>query len=91
MLFVGAKIFQEVRILVKLVKEFIPLKYIRNIGDFGIQIPSSSLQAKSYQSKTAYTAQITRNTPTAFVFLIDQSGSMAELTTMGGETIRLMS
>ncbi|MDD7705221.1 MAG: hypothetical protein PUJ13_02360 [Bacteroidales bacterium] len=37
------------------------------------------------QSKDAYTAQITRATPTAFLFLIDQSCSMRRTTTYNGE------
>ena len=48
-----------------LVKNFIPLKCITNIGNFGIPIPSQSMML---QSKIPYTAQITRNTPTAFIF-----------------------
>ena len=35
--------------------------------------------------KPAYTAQITRNTPTAFIFLIDQSVSMRSFITYEGE------
>ena len=65
-----------------MVNHFIPLKYIINIGNFGISIPS---QPKMLQSKDAYTAQITRATPTAFLFLIDQSGSMRRTTTYNGE------
>ena len=42
-----------------LVKNFIPLKYITNIGNFGIPIPSQPTQL---QSKDAYSAQITRAT-----------------------------
>lgn len=65
-----------------LVKHFIPLKYIRNIGNFGIPIPNQPLQL---QTKEAYTAQITRNAPTAFIFLIDQSVSMRKQTKLYGE------
>jgi hypothetical protein len=36
--------------------------------------------------KQHYTAPITRNAPTAFVFLLDQSGSMAEQTVYDGAT-----
>ena len=57
-----------------LVKNFIPLEYIKNIGNFGIPIPA---QPKKLQIKNPYTAQITRNTPTAFIFMIDQSISMS--------------
>lgn len=63
-----------------LVKHFIPLKYIRNIGNFGIALPSKSMQAKE-----PYTAQITRKNPTAFIFLVDQSVSMSDLTMLNGE------
>lgn len=65
-----------------LVKNHIPLQFIKNIGNFGFTIPSQSAQM---QTKTAYTAQITRNTPTAFNFLIDQSVSMRKYTTLYGE------
>ena len=65
-----------------LVKNHIPLQFIKNIGNFGFTIPSQSAQM---QTKTAYTAQITRNTPTAFICLIDQSVSMQKYTTLYGE------
>ena len=65
-----------------LVKNHIPLQFIKNIGNFGFTIPSQSAQM---QTKTAYTAQITRNTPTAFIFLIDQSVSMQNYTTLYAE------
>ena len=65
-----------------LVKNHIPLQFIKNIGNFGFTIPSQSAQM---QTKTAYTAQITRNTPTAFIYLIDQSVSMQNYTTLYGE------
>ncbi len=41
-----------------LVKNFIPIEYIRNIGNFGIPVPS---KPKTLQIKNPYTAQITRN------------------------------
>lgn len=69
-----------------LVKNFIPMDFIKNIGNFGIPIPS---QPKTLQSKIPYTAQITRNTPTAFIFLIDQSVSMKRTTSLNGETMSL--
>lgn len=65
-----------------LVKNFIPLQYITNIGNFGYKIPSVSQQM---MTKVPYTAQITRNTPTAFIFLIDQSVSMKRTTKIGKE------
>ncbi|MCH5312423.1 MAG: DUF4433 domain-containing protein [Prevotella sp.] len=69
-----------------LVKSFIPLEYITNIGNFGIPMPS---QPRVLQSRDAYTAQITRNTPTAFIFLVDQSVSMKRRVTLNGEQITL--
>ena len=65
-----------------LVKNAIPLQYITNISSFGIPMPS---QPQQLQSKESYTAQITRNTPTAFLFMIDHSGSMSSRTTFEGE------
>lgn len=69
-----------------LVKNFIPLKYITNIANFGIPIPS---QPQQMQSKNAYTARVTRAFPTAFIFLVDQSVSMRRLTTFNGEDMTL--
>ena len=69
-----------------LVKNFIPLEYIKNIGNFGIPIPS---KPKALQIKNPYTAQITRNTPTAFIFLIDQSVSMQKKTMLYGEEMTM--
>lgn len=69
-----------------LVKNFIPLEYIKNIGNFGIPIPS---KPQALQIKNPYTAQITRNTPTAFIFMIDQSISMSRKLNYRGEFITL--
>lgn len=69
-----------------LVKNFIPLKYITNIGNFGIPIPA---QPKMLQAKIPYTAQITRSTPTAFIFLVDHSISMEQRTTLYGEEMTM--
>lgn len=69
-----------------LVKNFIPLKYIKNIGNFGIPIPA---QPQKLQAKIPYTAQITRNTPTAFIFLVDHSVSMQQMTTLYGEEMTM--
>lgn len=69
-----------------LVKNFIPLKYIKNITNFGIPIPA---QPKQLQAKIPYTAQITRNTPTAFIFLVDHSVSMQQMTTLYGEEMTM--
>lgn len=73
------KMFYKAEVLVK---NFIPIQYITNIGNFGYKIPSVS---KQMMSKVPYTAQITRNTPTAFIFLIDQSVSMKAMTKLGKE------
>lgn len=69
-----------------LVKNFIPLEFIKNIGNFGIPIPS---KPKTLQIKNPYTAQITRNTPTAFIFLVDHSVSMKKKTTLYGEEMTM--
>ena len=69
-----------------LVKNFIPLKYIRNIGNFGISVSSAKT---SYITKEAYTAQISRSTPTAFIFLIDHSASMKRNTLYNGERMSM--
>ena len=69
-----------------LVKNFIPLEYIKNIGNFGIPIPS---KPKALQVKNPYTAQITRNTPTAFIFLVDQSVSMRKKISLYGEEMTM--
>ena len=78
-----AKMYYKAEVLVK---NFIPLKYITNIGNFGIPIPA---QPKALQAKIPYTAQITRNTPTAFVFLVDHSISMQKMTTLYGEEMTM--
>lgn len=69
-----------------LVKNFIPLSAITNIGNFGIPIPSQPL---SLQSKNAYTARIDREHPTAFIFLVDHSVSMNRYTFVNEERITL--
>ena len=63
-----------------LVEHCVPLRFITNIGNFGLSIP-----AQPMQSKEPYSAQITRNTPTAFLFLVDQSVSMNRTTRLYGE------
>lgn len=67
-----------------LVKNCIPLKYIKNIGNFGIPIPA---KPEKIQVKNAYTSQITRATPTAFIFLVDHSVSMISKTKMNGQSM----
>lgn len=69
-----------------LVKNFIPIEYIINIGNFGFTIPS---QTNKLQTKIPYTAQITRNTPTAFIFMIDQSISMKRKLHFQGEDMTM--
>lgn len=69
-----------------LVNHFIPLSAIKNIENFGIPIPS---QPSKLQSKTPYTAQITRNNPTAFIFLVDHSISMRKKTSLYGEEMMM--
>lgn len=69
-----------------LVKNFIPLEKILNIGNFGIKLPNTT---KSLQTKIPYTAQITRATPTAFIFLLDHSVSMGRTTTLMGERMTM--
>lgn len=69
-----------------LVKNHIPLDRILNIGNLGITIPSAT---QKIQSKVPYTAQITRATPTAFIFILDHSGSMHRKTTLNGEELSM--
>lgn len=69
-----------------LIKNWIPLSAITNIGNFGIALPS---KPKQIQSREAYTAQITRSTPTAFIFMIDHSVSMRRTTQINGDTMTL--
>jgi len=78
-----AKMYYKAEVLVK---NFVPLKYITNIGNFGIPIPA---QPKMLQAKIPYTAQITRNTPTAFIFLVDHSVSMSKKTMLYGEEMTM--
>lgn len=69
-----------------LVENFIPLKYIKNIGNFGIPIPS---QPNVLQGKNAYTARVDREHPSAFIFMIDQSVSMRRVITYNGEDMTM--
>ena len=68
-----------------LVKNFIPLEYILNIQDFGIQLPTQT----KLTHRSPYTAQVTRDTPTAFIILVDQSISMNRSTLLYGEPLTL--
>lgn len=69
-----------------MVKNFIPLKYITNISNFGIPIPS---KPNTFQTRVPYTAPITRNNPAAMIFLVDQSASMGNMTEYKGERMML--
>jgi hypothetical protein len=69
-----------------LVKNFIPLQYIKNISNFGIAMPTPK---QTLQSKEAYIAQITRSTPTAFIFMVDHSVSMQKKTILNGEEMSM--
>ena len=71
-----------------LVRNFVPLKYITNIYDFGIPTPSKSNPLKSVP-KVPYSVQITEQYPTAFVFLIDHSASMKRKGIYNGEIMTL--
>lgn len=68
-----------------LVRECIPLKYILNINSLGIHLPNCN----QLQVREPYTAQVTRETPTAFIFLVDQSASMDRTTLFGGRQMPL--
>jgi uncharacterized protein YegL len=54
----------------------------KNIADFNKLLQIANQPVSKLKS---YTARITRTTPTAFVFLLDQSGSMSEEIEIGGE------
>lgn len=69
-----------------LVKNHLPLAYIRNLSSFGVQITTRAI---SKPTRIPYTAQISRQTPTAFIFLVDHSVSMKRLTDWQGEKITL--
>lgn len=69
-----------------LVKNFVPLSSITNLDKFGVS------QRKVHNqplTRFPYTAQITRQTPTAFIFLVDHSVSMERKTLWNGEEITL--
>lgn len=83
-----------------LVKEFIPLSMITNIADFGIvmskpqatassatKASNSSLPTSQIQLHVPYTAMISRETPTAFIFLVDHSASMRNTTNLYGQSM----
>ena len=64
-----------------LVKHFIPLEYIKNVGDFGFQIPNKP--QPSIYTRTTY------NTPAAFIFLVNQSIGMQKTTTLFGKKMTM--
>lgn len=69
-----------------LVKNFIPIECITNIKQFSVTVPN---QIQKIQIKIPYTAQIKRNSPTAFIFMIDQSVSMRRPTIYGGKEMTM--
>ena len=70
-----------------LVKNHIPLSAILNISSFGYSINKRNIHNSI--ARAPYTAQITRQTPTAFIFLVDHSVSMNRTTNWNGENITL--
>lgn len=81
-----------------LVREFIPLSMITNIADFGVVMSKPQAAAPSspktsttpsassqIQLHVPYTAMISRETPTAFIFLVDHSVSMRNMTNLYGQ------
>lgn len=71
-----------------LVPHHVPLRYITNLADFGLKIPAQNA-ATTASLRTPYTAMVTRECPTAFLFLIDQSISMNRTTTLYGDSVVL--
>lgn len=69
-----------------MVKNHIPLQFITNIADFGIPVVN---QPQQLQSRDAYTSQISRANPTAFIFLLDHSASMKRQTELLGEKMSI--
>lgn len=74
-----------------LVPHHVPLRYITNLADFGLKIPAqnAATTATTASLRTPYTAMVTRECPTAFLFLIDQSISMNRTTTLYGERMSM--
>ena len=71
-----------------LVRNFIPLEYISNIWDFDIPLSKIS-EPQKFVPKQIYSSQITETSPTAFVFMIDQSASMKRTTIFQGTKMTL--
>lgn len=69
-----------------LVKNHVPLSAIKNLASFGISLSKSAVKRAS---RIPYTAQISRQTPTAFIFLVDHSVSMERMIKWQGEDITL--
>lgn len=70
-----------------LVKNHIPLSAILNLASFGYN--ANKISVRNAFARAPYTAQITRQTPTAFIFLVDHSVSMNRMTNWNGERITL--
>lgn len=69
-----------------LVKNHVPLSAIKNLASFGISLSKSAVKRAS---RIPYTAQISRQTPTAFIFLVDHSVSMERMIKWQEEDITL--
>lgn len=69
-----------------LVKNHIPLLAITNLSCFGVNPSKIAIQTRT---RIPYTAQISRQTPTAFIFMVDHSISMKRTILWQGETITL--
>lgn len=69
-----------------LVKNHVPLSAIKNLASFGISLSKSAVKRAS---RIPYTAQTSRQTPTAFIFLVDHSVSMERMIKWQGEDITL--
>lgn len=70
-----------------LVLNHIPLSAILNLSSFGYS--TNKINCRNSFARAPYTAQITRLTPTAFIFLVDHSVSMNRKTNWNGEEITL--
>ncbi|MDE6082993.1 MAG: DUF4433 domain-containing protein [Muribaculaceae bacterium] len=69
-----------------LVKNHIPLSAITNLSSYGVTPSKVAMQTPT---RIPYTAQISRQTPTAFIFMVDHSVSMKRTIYWHGETITL--
>ncbi len=71
-----------------LVRNFIPLEHISNIWDFDISLQKLSDPQRLVPTQP-YSSQVTETSPTAFVFMIDQSASMKRTTIFQGTKMTL--